>query len=62
MDPIKRLEDHNNSRSNFTRKTNDWELKWSKPFNSKEEALSEEKRIKRKKSRKYIEYLINSAS
>ncbi|MDX1627197.1 MAG: GIY-YIG nuclease family protein [Fulvivirga sp.] len=62
QDIYQRIEDHNNSRSNYTRKTNDWVLKWQKPFSSKEEALSEERRIKKKKSRKYIEYLINSDS
>ena len=59
QDPTKRLEDHNNSRSNYTRKTNDWVLKWTESFDTKTEALQKEKSIKKMKSRKYIEELIH---
>ena len=53
------MEDHNNSRSNYTRKTNDWVLKWTESFDTKTEALQKEKSIKKMKSRKYIEKLID---
>lgn len=55
-----RIIDHNSGISTFTSKASDWELKWKKEFNTREEAKNEEKRIKSKKSRKFIEWLINS--
>ena len=61
-DLIKRLDEHNSGISTFTAKANDWILKWSKSFASREEAMTEEKRIKNKKSRKYIEQLISLSS
>ena len=56
----KRVEDHNNSRSPYTKTGNPWVLKWQKGFKSRTEAMKEEERIKRKKSRKYIEWLIKN--
>ncbi|MTI40956.1 GIY-YIG nuclease family protein [Fulvivirga lutimaris] len=58
----KRLFDHNNSRSKYTKGTSDWELKWSQEVIDRSEALRLEKQIKSKKSRNYIEFLIDSAS
>ena len=60
IDLEKRLVEHNAGISTFTSKAKDWELKWSKGFGSREDAMKEEKKIKSKKSRKYIEWLINS--
>jgi putative endonuclease len=57
----KRLMEHNTGVSTYTSKSADWELKWVKEFSSREEAMIEEKRIKSKKSRKYIEWLVSSA-
>jgi putative endonuclease len=54
----KRLNDHNTGRSSFTKTGKPWVLKWSKSFDSRGEAQKEEYRIKAKKSRKYIEFLI----
>jgi putative endonuclease len=59
VDITKRLLEHNSGFSTFTAKANDWVLKWSKAFINRESAIQEEKRIKSKKSRKYIEWLIN---
>ena len=53
-----RLKDHNNSRSKFTRRGKPWVLKWSCSFSTRTEAVREEIRIKKMKSRKYIEQLI----
>jgi len=50
--------EHNSGASAFTSKAADWVLKWQKHFASRELAMQEERRIKAKKSRKYIEYLI----
>ena len=56
----KRLIEHNTGISTYTSKSTDWELKWIKEFSSREEARAGEKKIKSKKSRKYIEWLISS--
>ena len=55
------IDDHNNSRSTYTKTGKPWILKWSKEFSTRSEAIVEETRIKKKKSRKYIEWLISSA-
>ena len=57
----KRLIEHNTGNSTYTSKSADWKLKWIKEFVSREDAMKEEKRIKTKKSRKYIEWLVSSA-
>ena len=56
-----RLFRHNNSGSKSTKKTNDWELVHTEIFQIKSEATKRELEIKKKKSRKYIEWLISSA-
>ena len=58
----KRLSEHNNCISNYTSKASDWILKYSEPFSSRGLAMKREKEIKKKKSRTYIEFLINSSS
>ena len=50
---------HNNSGSKSTKKANDWRLVHSESFGSRSEAYSREMEIKKKKSRKYIEWLIS---
>lgn len=57
-----RLLQHNEGISDYTSKVSDWELKYSEGFASREEAHKRELGIKRKKSRKYIEWLINSVA
>jgi putative endonuclease len=54
----KRLNEHNSGISTYTAKANDWILKYNEPFDSRERAMNREKEIKKKKSRKYIEWLI----
>jgi putative endonuclease len=61
QDLQRRLADHNNSRSTYTKRGKPWILKWSMEFPTREEAIAEELRIKKKKSRNYIEWLISSA-
>lgn len=53
---------HNNSGSKFTKKANDWRLVYKKEYPSRSEAMQMEIAIKKKKSRKFIEILISSAS
>lgn len=57
----KRLDDHLNSRSTFTKKAKDWELKYFETYTSRSEAVKREMEIKKKKSRKYIEFLISNS-
>ena len=55
-----RLNRHTNSGSKSTKKANDWALAFSKQFDTKSEAAQYEYFIKSKKSRKYVEWLIQS--
>ncbi len=50
---------HNNKHKGFTNQTQDWEIVFSKAFQTKIEAQSCEKKIKSWKSRKMIESLIS---
>jgi putative endonuclease len=60
FDIAKRLEQHNSGKSRSTKGGSPSELVYSESFVTRAEALSQEKEIKRKKSRKYIERLIES--
>jgi len=55
-----RLFRHTNSGSKSTKHTDDWILKYRKTYDTRSEAMRKELEIKRKKSRKYIEWLISS--
>ena len=57
-DLFKRLNEHNSGISNFTSKANDWVLKFTEEFETRETARLKELEIKKKKSRKYIEWII----
>jgi putative endonuclease len=57
-DVQKRLAEHNSGISDFTSKTNDWQLKYTEIFDNRKQAISREREIKNKKSRKYVEWLI----
>ena len=61
QDVTDRVFRHNNSGSKATKKTNDWKLVYTESFNSKASANKREMEIKRKKSKKYIEWLISTA-
>ncbi|MCG2419194.1 GIY-YIG nuclease family protein, partial [Aequorivita sp. F47161] len=54
------LKEHLWKHKGFTSKAKDWELKYSESFATKAEAILREKQIKKWKSRKMIETLINS--
>ena len=56
-----RLEYHNSGRSTYTSKSNDWVLVYSDVFETKREALIEEKRLK-KLNRASLEKLILSSN
>ncbi len=55
-----RLAEHNSGISTYTSKARDWVRKYSEPFDSRINAMKRESEIKKKKSRKYIEWLISS--
>ncbi|WP_036150512.1 GIY-YIG nuclease family protein [Maribacter forsetii] len=58
-----RLIRHNNGNgSTYTKKAKDWELKWKREHETRADAMSLEFSIKKKKSRKYIEYLISKSN
>ncbi|MCP2028031.1 putative endonuclease [Flavobacterium sp. HSC-32F16] len=58
QDIERRLQDHLNGRSTFTKTAKDWELKYFETFLTRSEACRRELQIKKMKSRKYIENLI----
>jgi len=55
----KRLVRHQQKSKGFTGSVNDWELKYKEEYISKKAAYQREKMIKKWKSRKKIEQLIN---
>ena len=55
-----RLERHNSGWSKSTKSGISWELVYHEKFETKSEAIKRENEIKRKKSKKYIEELINN--
>jgi putative endonuclease len=56
-----RLKRHNENRSLFTKDKGTWSLVHLEKFNSSSEAVKREKDIKKKKSKKYIEYLVRTS-
>ncbi|MBO0321104.1 GIY-YIG nuclease family protein [Muricauda sp. CAU 1633] len=53
-----RMSRHNGGRSKYTKLATDWEVKHTVGYSTRVEAMAREREIKRKKSRKYIEFLI----
>lgn len=51
----RRMVEHNTCQSVFTAASNDWELRWSRQFMNRQEAIQKEKKIKKKKGRKDID-------
>ena len=60
-DVQERVIEHNSGATNYTRSGKPWNLVYKEEFDLKSDAIKRELEIKRKKSRKYIEYLINSS-
>ncbi len=57
-DPVRRLSQHNEGWTQSTKSGIPWTMVYQRKFASKKEAIQEERRIKKKKSRKYIEFLL----
>ena len=55
-----RLIFHNQGKQRYTRTRMPWEIIYEEKFSNRHEALKREKEIKKKKSRKYIEWLIKN--
>ena len=55
-----RLRKHNSNHKGFTGSLGDWRIVFHKTHQSKQEAYAQERYIKNRKSRKYIESLISS--
>jgi putative endonuclease len=53
-----RLIQHNSGVSTFTAKATDWQLVYQEKFETRKEGAAREREIKKKKSRKYIEWLV----
>ncbi|MEO2051719.1 GIY-YIG nuclease family protein [Flagellimonas beolgyonensis] len=53
-----RIGRHKGGRSKYTKTATDWEVKYTERFSTRGEAMIREREIKKKKSRKYIEFLI----
>ncbi len=53
-----RLNSHKSGISKYTSISDDWVLTYKESFNTRSEAIHREIEIKKKKSRKYIEWLI----
>ena len=59
-DPERRLQEHNWSRTPSTKSGIPWKLVYTEEYETRSEAVTREYEIKKKKSRKYIEYLLSS--
>ena len=55
-----RLQSHLAGISGYTSKAEDWVIVYTEVFESRVEAIKRENQIKKKKSRKYIEWLIQN--
>ena len=56
----KRIDDHNAGRSTYTRQGRPWKIVYQEEFEEKTEAIDREIEIKKRKSRRYIEKLVQS--
>lgn len=61
-DISKRLEYHNSGKSTYTSRTNDWEIVYYKAFETKQEALIEEKRLKKLNKTSLEKLIVNKFS
>ena len=53
-----RLRKHNSKHKGYTSKSKDWEIKYFEKFQNKVDAMNREKEIKKWKSRKMVEKLV----
>ncbi|OGF25647.1 hypothetical protein A2303_01150 [Candidatus Falkowbacteria bacterium RIFOXYB2_FULL_47_14] len=60
--PERRIEEHNRGKDKYTKSKIPWTLVRKEFFDTRGEAMTRENQIKRKKSRKYIDWLVGSKS
>ena len=58
-DVATRLKSHLSGISKFTSIADDWKIVYTEEYETRTEAIRREREIKKKKSRKYIEWLIS---
>jgi len=58
-DLVLRLERHNSGWGKYSSRGIPWQLVYSESYSTKTAAIKRENEIKKKKSRKYIEFLVN---
>jgi len=58
QDLTDRASRHNTGRSKYTKIAKDWEIRYTEQYATRSEAMARERAIKKKKSRKHIEFLI----
>ncbi|MBW1803054.1 MAG: GIY-YIG nuclease family protein [Deltaproteobacteria bacterium] len=58
QDLSERIERHNHGRSKYTKTKRPWELVYSEKFPDRSHAINREKQIKARKSKKFIENLV----
>jgi putative endonuclease len=46
-------------RRKYTKNADDWQVKYTESFSTRSKAMTREREIKKKKSRRYIEFLIS---
>jgi putative endonuclease len=56
-----RLASHQSGISKYTSISDDWTLVYSESYDTRNEAIRRENEIKKKKSRKYIEWIISES-
>ena len=54
-----RMREHNNGRSHYTKGKGPWTLVYIEEFNTRSDAMKREAEIKNRKSRRFIEKLVN---
>jgi putative endonuclease len=57
----RRITEHNTGKSTYTKLGKPWSLAYHEEFTTKAEAMGREREIKHRKSRRYIESIINRA-
>ncbi|MCW5909050.1 MAG: GIY-YIG nuclease family protein [Chitinophagales bacterium] len=57
----RRIEEHNSGQTRYTSATaSDWRVVYTQQFATRSDAMKREREIKHKKSRRYIEWLVQS--
>ena len=58
MNPLVRLQDHNDGRSRYTSRKRPWKLVYSEQYSSKSEAIKRERFLKKQRNKEFYRSLI----